>query len=94
LVVFLALQLVAARLFAPRMPDPMITRRSIAGVDSTMPKRFGLWIGPAGSLLLSLVSFATQVRTPATLILLQVIFLIAILYIYAINIIAKRRGER
>ena len=97
LILFLALQVATSRLFAPRMPERMITHRSIAGSESSLPRRVGLWIGPVGSLVLGiagLVSLASghAVRSPATMLVIQGIFYVVALYMYVLNLRRKRRG--
>ncbi len=77
----------------------MITHRSLVGSDTTLPKRWGLWIGAIGSLLLSLVSLASQgfgdtARAPSTALLVQGILYLAVLYMYALNVGKKRREDR
>ncbi len=98
LMLFLALQVATSRLFAPRMPERMITHRSIAGSESSLPRRVGLLIGPLGSLVLGvagLVSLAVghAVRSPATMLVIQAIFYVVALYMYVLNLRRKRRSS-
>ena len=97
MIVFLVLHVLTARIFAPYMPERMITHRSIVGTDSYLPKRWGLWLGAIGSLVLSLVGLMSQstghaARSPSTILVVQGILYLVTLYIYALNIRAKRRG--
>ncbi len=99
MIVYLLLHIVTARIFARYMPERMITHRSLIGADSTLPKRWGVWIGTIGSLILSIVSLAAQgygdaARSPSTALLVQAILYLAVLYMYALNVGRKRRQDR
>ncbi len=98
MIVFLLLQIITGLLFAPHMPERMITHRSVVGADSYLPKRVGIWLGAIGSLVLGLVGIASQAgghaaRSPSTLLLVQGILYIVVLYMYVLNLRAKGRGD-
>ncbi len=99
MVVYLVLHIVTSRVFARFMPERMITHRSLVGANSYIPKRWGVWIGTIGSLVLSIVSLVAQAagntsRPPSTFLLIQAILYLAVLYMYALNVGQKRRQDR
>ncbi len=96
---YLVLHVVTARIFARHMPERMITHRGLVGSETTMPRRWGLWVGTIGSLVLSIVSLASQglgdtARGPSTALLVQGILYLAVLYMFALNVGKKRREDR
>ena len=98
LIVFLLVHIATARLFAPRMPERMITHRSVVGAQSYLPKRWGLWIGPVGSALIGVLGLASQAsghaaQSPSSILLIQGILYVVVLYMYVLNLRRKRGGN-
>ena len=90
--IFFLLQFVTAQIFSFFMPDPMIVRRGEnAGQQIYVPRRVAIWIGPLIALLLGLLSSATKVVGITTLLFVQAIVYLAMLYMYLTNFQSRRR---
>lgn len=92
---FVLLQFATARAFAGAMPERMVTHRGLVQQNTYIPKRFALWIGPALALLIGLLGLigVGSVRSPGSLLLIQIVVYVVMLYMYVLNLVLGRRGH-
>jgi len=87
--VFFLLQLLTAQIFSFFMPDRLVVR---AGNNAqTITRRLATWLGPLVSLLVSLIAVAAHVAM-STQIIIQAALYIVMLYVFLVNLGARRRS--
>ena len=91
--IFFLLQFITVQIFSFFMPDPMTIRRGGNLEQQTyVPRRVAIWIGPILALLLGLLGTVTKAIGETTLLFVQAIVYLAMLYMYLINLQGRRRG--
>ena len=89
---FFLLQFVTAQVFAFFMPDQLVIRRnSTPAQTSYVSRRVAIWIGPIIALILGVISNSMRSIPVSTLILVQAVAYLAMLYLYLTNLRGRRR---
>lgn len=90
---FFLLQFITAQVFSFFMPDQMVIRRNVTPAQQTyVSRRVAIWIGPIIALIIGIISDSLQSIPLSTLVLVQAIAYLAVLYLYLINFHGRRRG--